>query len=80
MTDCWLASALAFFLTHQLERVLSRPVAELVGAAREVSRRQDFSIRVESRSRDEIGSMVAEFNCMLGEIEARDAECAAERQ
>ena len=40
---------------------------------------RDYRVRVESRSRDEVGQLVAAFNDMVEQVEARDAALAGAR-
>ena len=64
--------ALASFLASRVQRVVSQPIIELVGTATIISRDKDYSLRAFSRSRDEVGKLIAAFNQMLEEIQARD--------
>jgi signal transduction histidine kinase len=68
-----MAMLAAFLLALRLQRVVARPVWELVSAADAVSRSQDFSIRAAKYSPDELGRLTDAFNNMLGQIQARDA-------
>ncbi|HET7750509.1 MAG TPA: response regulator [Terriglobales bacterium] len=63
---------LASFLASRLQRLVSQPIIELVGTATIISRDKDYGLRAFSRSRDEIGKLIAAFNQMLEEIQARD--------
>ena len=63
---------LASFLASRLQRLVSQPIIELVGTATVISRDKDYSLRAFSRSRDEVGKLIAAFNQMLEEIQARD--------
>ena len=63
----------ALVIAGLLQRVISRPILDLARAAREVSARKDYSIRVPQDSRDEMGDLVANFNEMLGQIQEQDA-------
>ncbi|HJT00769.1 MAG TPA: response regulator [Terriglobales bacterium] len=64
--------ALASFLASRLQRLVSQPIIELVGTATIISRDKDYGLRAFSRSRDEVGKLIAAFNQMLEEIQARD--------
>jgi len=76
----WFASALALLtlvtallLALWLQRRIARPILELVDATREVSERQDFSLRVPTpRAEREIGTLVKGFNQMRAQIEQRE--------
>ena len=63
---------LAFVLSYRFQRVVSAPILHLADQSLRVSREQDYSIRVESRSENEIGVLYDRFNEMLGQIQARD--------
>ncbi|MSU62234.1 MAG: PAS domain S-box protein [Pedosphaera sp.] len=56
-----------------LQRVVSRPVLQLVEAARQVTENQDYRVRVDKLADDEIGLLTQSFNEMLATVEARDA-------
>ena len=68
------ASALAWFLAFRLQRLVSRPIEQLAAAMRSVSVNRDYSQRVGMDRRDELGALVENFNDMLTQIEARDAD------
>lgn len=54
-----------------LERVVSRRLLQLAGVARTLAREEDYSVRVQVSSKDEIGDLGDAFNRMLEEIERR---------
>ncbi|MEX1138052.1 MAG: ATP-binding protein [Bacteroidota bacterium] len=64
---------LAYFVATLLERAISRPVMSLVQTAKEVSDRQDFSIRATRTTNDEIGLLAGAINAMLDQISEREA-------
>ena len=72
-------SLLALLLSYRLQRLISRPVLNLVRAARSVSDEREYTVRVRVESGDELGSLTDAFNDMLGQIQARDAELEAHR-
>jgi signal transduction histidine kinase len=61
-------------------RRLADPLAELGSAVADISRSKDYSRRVEYRSEDEVGMLVAGFNAMLEKIAKRDAELRGHRE
>jgi PAS domain S-box-containing protein len=65
---------LAMLLSQNLQRVISEPILLLAERMGHVSKRRDYSIRVEKRSDDEIGAVFDGFNDMLSQIEQRDRE------
>ena len=66
-------------LAIALERALTRPLTRLADAARQVSERQDYSLRVPIATEDELGDLTATFNQMLSQIEERDAALLSAR-
>ena len=73
------ATLAAFVLSAGFQRVISRPLTELVGLARQVSAQKDYSVRAVPRGRDEIGVALEGFNAMLEQIQTRDAALQAAR-
>ena len=59
---------------------LMRPVAALAASMREVTAKHDYSLRTERTSEDELGDLVAGFNHMLAEIQARHRELNAYKE
>ncbi|HVL01603.1 MAG TPA: response regulator [Dongiaceae bacterium] len=68
------ALLLALLVMARIMRVVTRPVQDLLVAARAVRRDGNFSVRVETSADDELGELALEFNSMLGAIGDRDAE------
>jgi signal transduction histidine kinase/CheY-like chemotaxis protein len=68
------AFLIALLVARRLSARIMRPVFDLVDASRVVSREKNFSLRVEKRSGDELGTLTIAFNDMLGEIQARDQQ------
>jgi signal transduction histidine kinase/CheY-like chemotaxis protein len=71
---------LAYLLSSRLQEFISRPLVDLVGMMAAVSRDQNFSLRAQRQSRDEIGQLIDGFNEMLAHIEQRDHELDGHRQ
>ena len=67
-----LAASLVFALL--LQRFISQPLVELAAVAARISRDNDYSVRVQKKGDDEIGSLYDGFNTMLGQIEKRQKE------
>ena len=63
----------AFILSTLLTQSISNPVKSLASAARQVSERGDFTVRVSKTSSDELGMLTQTFNEMLSRIEESDA-------
>jgi diguanylate cyclase (GGDEF)-like protein len=69
-----LSLLVALLLSSRLQRLVSEPILKLAGTARLVSESQDYSLRAEKLSADEIGVLVDDFNSMLSQIQLRDLE------
>ena len=67
-----LACGVAFLLSNAIQPLVSLPILRLAEAARTVAARQDFSVRVPEKGRDEVAEMARAFNGMLAQIESRD--------
>ena len=67
-------SFLALFVSLKILRTVSRPVVTLVETAVQVSQSQDYSLRAEKFSDDDLGALTEEFNDMLRLIQQRDEE------
>ena len=65
---------ISIILGSRLQRIISRPVLDLVETTRRVSSEKRYDIRARKRADDEVGQLVDGFNAMLAEIEDRDQE------
>jgi two-component system, chemotaxis family, sensor kinase CheA len=65
---------LSALLAGLIARGVSRSVASLARAAASVQKEQDFGIRAEKTSEDELGRLADVFNEMLAGIQGRDEE------
>ncbi len=63
---------LIFLVLSRLQRHVSDPITSLALTARIVTSKQDYSLRAESGTKDEVGQLTTAFNEMLGQIQARD--------
>ena len=63
------SALVALAISNALQRRITRPVLALAEAAKAVSERNDYSIRVEKASGDETGRLTDAFNRMLARIE-----------
>lgn len=63
---------LAYVLSQLLSNSISRPILALSEAATAVSDRQDYSVRADKHSNDEIGVLTDAFNHMLKQIQLKD--------
>ncbi len=73
-----IALAVAYRLSFFFQRIIAQPILRLAEAANEVALKKDYSTRVPSESRDEVGTLVTSFNEMLSQVERRDASLSAE--
>ena len=70
----------AYFIAARLQQQISGPIVNLAKTMKRVSLEEDYTLRVESYSRDEIGSLIEGFNQMLGRMRDRDARLEKYRQ
>jgi PAS domain S-box-containing protein len=68
------SSLVAFLLTSRLRAVIETPISQLVRATTSVSETNDYRVRAQKLSGDELGVLVDRFNEMLGGIQSRDNE------
>lgn len=73
------AAAAALGFSSALQNLISRPILDLAGTARAVSEGNDYTLRAEKTSADELGQLVDAFNQMLVQIGERDAALLAAR-
>lgn len=71
------AAAAALGFSSALQALISRPILDLAGTARAVSERNDYTLRAEKTSADELGQLVDAFNQMLAQIGDRDTALLA---
>jgi signal transduction histidine kinase len=77
----FLAAALAALaLSSALQGLISRPILHLADTARAVSERNDYTLRADKRSTDELGRLVEAFNQMLTQIQERDTALLAAKE
>jgi two-component system, NtrC family, sensor kinase len=60
----------AYLLASKLQRFISGPVLDLTRTAQDISRQNDYGIRVAKAGDDELGALCDEFNRMLDQIQA----------
>ena len=70
----------AYLLSRRFAPTISRPVVELAQIMKTVSKDQNFGVRCDKHSDDEIGELVQGFNTMLGYIQARDEKLMRHRE
>ncbi|MCP4156296.1 MAG: PAS domain S-box protein, partial [bacterium] len=70
---------LCFFLARKLQSIISNPILKLARVIRKIAEKEDYSLRIDKESMDEIGFLYDEFNNLLeqvhtGRIERERAE------
>jgi len=75
-----LAFVLILWITPRLSRSVIQPLVELSETAHRVGVTGDFSARVRRTTDDEVGRLVDDFNAMLAQIDARDAQLKRHRE
>jgi PAS domain S-box-containing protein len=65
---------LSYLFALGLQTIISHPILELAAVSKEISEKQDYSVRVQSKRTDEIGVLYDEFNHMLEQIQMREQE------
>jgi PAS domain S-box-containing protein len=58
----------AVVMSGQLQKTITKPIANITDVARRVMEQRDFSLRASKTTDDEIGVLCAAFNSMLSEI------------
>jgi EAL domain-containing protein (putative c-di-GMP-specific phosphodiesterase class I)/signal transduction histidine kinase/ActR/RegA family two-component response regulator len=71
------ALAFALWLARRLQYSMTAPLADLTRSVKAIAAEGDFSRRVETRSQDEVGTLVGGFNAMLDAIAERDRKLDA---
>jgi methyl-accepting chemotaxis protein len=65
-----LSLVVAFALSLLLAPTVTKPVLAVAAVARRVIEERDFTLRAETKTDDEIGTLVTTFNAMLDEVDA----------
>ena len=71
---------ISFWLAALLQKQISNPIVNLAQTMQRVSSEEDYGLRVEGSSQDEIGSLIAGFNQMLAQVRHRDTRLEKYRQ
>jgi len=59
-------------LSTRMSRIITDPLLRLSKIARQITTEKNYSLRVVGLGKDELGDLIANFNAMLDEIQARD--------
>ncbi|HED34229.1 MAG TPA: response regulator, partial [Gammaproteobacteria bacterium] len=65
---------IAYMLASRLQKIISEPIEHLTQTASEITAQQNYGLRAEKESEDEIGVLTDEFNKMLTQLEIRNKE------
>lgn len=71
---------IAILLSWRLQRLATDSLLRLNSTIQRISARQDFSLRAERHSDDEVGELIDGFNLMLDLIQQRDNELRTHRE
>jgi len=69
-----------YLASQRLQKRISGPIQKLTQGIRRVSETQDYTLRLPAEAGGEVGELIAGFNEMLGQLEARDIAIAANRR
>lgn len=61
-----------FLIAARLQRNISVPLVKLADATKEISEKTDYSVRVKTSGKDEIGVLYNQFNNMFEQIQRRE--------
>jgi diguanylate cyclase (GGDEF)-like protein len=64
----------AYVLSSFLQKFITNPILHLSSIARRITTEKNYTLRVVGNSKDELGSLITDFNEMLEEIQLRDTE------
>lgn len=67
-----IVSLLIYFVSAELQKIISEPILDLADVAKVISEKKEYSIRVNKKSKDELGLLIKAFNEMLTQIQHRD--------
>ena len=71
---------IAYFLAAILQKFISEPILKLSNVMAQVKANQDYSLRAEWHSYDELGMLTDGFNEMLSQVRIRDRELEAAKE
>jgi len=69
-----IVNMLSFFIWQHLQKVITEPVENLMNLSTDVSKKEDYSLRVKIKGDDELTNLGRSFNEMLAQIQLRDIE------
>lgn len=71
---------LSLFAATKIREIISKPISDLAELSREISEKQDYSLRAVKGGGDEVGHLVDAFNTMLEQISQRNIELKESEQ
>ncbi|EAT13012.1 EAL domain-containing protein [Bermanella marisrubri] len=75
-----LSLLLSLALAKYLQHLLVKPIQKIAATARDITRKQDYSLRAEREVKDELGEMVDVFNSMLSKIEQERSDLTSSEE
>jgi len=75
-----LSSLLALSISARLQKSILDPLVHLTGVTTKISQEQDYSLRANNTTSDEIGTLIDGFNAMVQDIQDRDQELEQHRR
>lgn len=67
-----LALLVSLFMSSRFQRHITQPIQRIINTMSDVSESNDFSLRVQRTTNDEVGRLCSGFNTMLERIEGQD--------
>jgi diguanylate cyclase (GGDEF)-like protein len=64
----------AFKMISGMQHIITAPLLRLSAIARCISTERNYSLRVQGSGKDELGTLIHDFNAMLDEIQMRDEQ------
>lgn len=66
--------AISYFLAANLQKVFTKPILKLARKTAEISKNQDFSVKLKPHGNDEIGILYNQFNHLMEQLSKRNKE------
>ena len=73
-------SLVAWGFAARLQRLISRPILDLVQTVATIARDKNYTVRAAKLGEDELGQLINGFNEMLNQIQVRDTELEGSRR
>lgn len=69
-----LALFVAVIIANTAQKLITSPILKLASTVRNITHTQDYQLRAEKVSQDEVGALADDFNEMLHQIQSRDSK------